>query len=76
MYWIMEACIKTEKDKSLTKVTDGMEGGTDGIENVTGNDFIVSCWAGSIWYIKADGSKRNTCLIQRDQKINFCRYWL
>src|SRR5215212_11693426 len=27
---------KVEKDKSLTKITDGMDGGTDGIENVTG----------------------------------------
>ncbi len=48
---------KVEKNKSLTMMADGMEGGTDGIENVTGNDFIVSCWAGVIWYINADGTK-------------------
>jgi hypothetical protein len=48
---------KVEKDKSLTKLADGMEGGTDGIENVKGNDFLVSCWAGVIWYINADGTK-------------------
>src|SRR5258706_2729371 len=40
------AAFKVGKNKSLTKLADGMEGGTDGIENVTGNDFIVSCWAG------------------------------
>ena len=34
-----------------------MEGGTDGIENVKGNEFIISCWAGVIWYINEDGSK-------------------
>ena len=48
---------KLEKDKSLTKLADGMDGGTDGIENVKGNDFLVSCWAGVIWYVNADGTK-------------------
>jgi len=48
---------KLGKDKSLTKLADGMDGGTDGIENVKGNDFLVSCWAGAIWYVNADGTK-------------------
>lgn len=48
---------KVEKDKSLTKLADGMPGGTDGIENVAGNDFLVSCWSGTIWYVSADGTK-------------------
>lgn len=48
---------KVENDKSLTKITDGMAGGTDGIENVKGNEFLVSCWSGTIWYIHADGTK-------------------
>jgi hypothetical protein len=39
-------------------MANGMEGGTDGIENIQGNDFIVSCWAGALWYISADGSKQ------------------
>lgn len=60
---------KSGKDKSLTKIADGMEGGTDGIENVSGKDFIVSCWAGSIWYVAADGSKEHL-LDTRDQNIN------
>ena len=60
---------KVGKDKSLTKIADGMEGGTDGIEHVRGKDYIVSCWAGSIWYVKADGTKTNL-LDTRDQKIN------
>ncbi len=49
---------KVGKDKKLTMITDGMEGGADGIENVKGKDFIVSCWAGVIWYINADGTKQ------------------
>lgn len=60
---------KVGKDKSLTKITDGMDGGTDGIENVTGKDFLVSCWEGSIWYVKADGNKEQL-LDTRDQNIN------
>lgn len=48
---------KLNADKTLDKITDGMEGGTDGIENVKGNDFIISCWAGSIYYVNADGTK-------------------
>lgn len=60
---------KVEKDKTLTKITDGMDGGTDGIENVTGNDFIISCWAGVIWYVNADGTKEKL-LDTREEKRN------
>ena len=60
---------KVGADKSLTKITDGMEGGTDGIENVQGKDFVVSCWAGQIFYVSADGSKQKL-LDTRDEKKN------
>lgn len=60
---------KVEIDKRLTKVADGMEGGTDGIENVQGKDFVVSCWGGVVYYVKADGSKEKL-LDTREQKIN------
>ncbi len=49
--------LKVEKDKSLTRIADGMNAQTDGIENVKGKDFIVSCWPGVIYYINADGTK-------------------
>jgi hypothetical protein len=48
---------RVNADKTLTKLADGMEGGTDGIENVAGNDFLVSCWAGALWYVHAEGTK-------------------
>jgi len=48
---------KVNDDKTITKISDGMEGGTDGIENVSGNDFLVSCWQGALWYVHADGTK-------------------
>jgi sugar lactone lactonase YvrE len=60
---------KVEKDKSLTKLADGMEGGTDGVEHVKGKEYVVSCWAGSIWYVNGDGTKQNL-LDTREQKIN------
>ena len=61
--------MKLGKDKKLTKVADGMESSTDGLEMVDDKDFIVSCWGGTIYYIKADGSKQKL-LDTRAQKIN------
>lgn len=59
-FFILDAggAYKVNADKTLTKLADGMEGGTDGIENVTGNDFLVSCWQGAIWYVSAKGEKQ------------------
>jgi len=58
-FFIVDAggAYKVNDDKTLTKISDGMEGGTDGIENVSGNDFLVSCWQGALWYVHADGTK-------------------
>ena len=60
---------RMEKDGSLTKLAEGMEGGTDGIENVGGGDFIVSTWGGVVYYVSADGSKQ-VLLDGRADKIN------
>ena len=58
-FFILDAggAYKVNSDKSLTMLANGMEGGTDGIENFTGNDFLVSCWQGALWYVHADGKK-------------------
>jgi hypothetical protein len=42
---------QVQPDKSLKVLVSGMEGGTDGLEHVKGDDFIVSAWGGSIWYV-------------------------
>ncbi|MEJ8816406.1 ATP/GTP-binding protein [Lacibacter sp. H407] len=60
---------RMEKDGSLTKLAEGMEGGTDGIENVGGGDFLVSTWGGVVYYVAADGSKQ-VLLDGRADKIN------
>ncbi len=48
---------KVNADKSMAKIADGMEGGLDGIENIEGNNFIVSCWEGALWHVNTDGTK-------------------
>lgn len=45
------------EDRSFTKITDGMDGGTDGVERINKNDFLVSCWAGALWYVEESGKK-------------------
>jgi sugar lactone lactonase YvrE len=60
---------KMAKDRKLTKLAEGMEGGTDGIEHVTGNEFLVSTWSGVVYYVKTDGSKE-VLIDGRVQKIN------
>jgi sugar lactone lactonase YvrE len=60
---------KVNDDKTLTMMSDGMEGGTDGIENVSGNDFLVSCWQGALWYVGADG-KKELLFDGKSQKTN------
>jgi sugar lactone lactonase YvrE len=60
---------KMNTNKTLTKITDGMEGGTDGVEMINGNDFIVSTWSGMVYYVKADGSKQ-TLMDGRSIKMN------
>lgn len=60
---------KMNKDKSLSKIAEGLDGGTDGIENVGGNNYIVSCWGGAIWHVNTDGTK-TILLDTREKKIN------
>jgi hypothetical protein len=49
---------RVEKDKSLTVLAKDMPGGVDGLENVGGDDFLVSAWGGAIWYVPAGGEKQ------------------
>jgi sugar lactone lactonase YvrE len=60
---------KADKNKNLTKIADGMDPSTDGLEQTKNKDFIVSAWAGLIYYVKADGSKYQL-LDSRSEKLN------
>ncbi len=60
---------KADGNKKLTTITDGIEGGADGIEMISDHEFIVTGWAGLIYYVKDDGSKL-TLSDTREKKIN------
>ncbi|MBJ2125855.1 hypothetical protein [Flavobacterium sp. IB48] len=48
---------KTDSKKNKQLLAEGMDENTDGIEPITDNSFIVSCWTGVIYYVNKDGSK-------------------
>lgn len=58
-----------KSDNSLTLISDGMAGGTDGIENIDRDNFIVSAWGGTVWLVNTSGAK-HVLLDTRDKKIN------
>lgn len=60
---------KADAAKKLTVITDGVEGGADGIEMISNNEFLVTGWEGIIYLVKMDGSKQ-TLLDTRQKKIN------
>ena len=70
-FYVLDAggLYKMNADKSLTMMADGMEGGTDGVENVQGGDFIVSTWGGVVYYVNANGTKQ-TLMDGRANKMN------
>ncbi len=53
----------------LTKIAVGMEGGTDGVEKVGENEFLVTGWFGVIYYVHENGSTEKL-LDTRGKKIN------
>lgn len=61
---------KMKADRTLALIVDGMEGGTDGIENISGNDFLVSTWSGVVYYVNAANGTRQTLMDGRSLKMN------
>jgi sugar lactone lactonase YvrE len=59
---------KADASKKITDIASGIEGGADGIEMVGKNEFVLTGWGGTIYYVK-DGTVQ---LLQdtRDQKVN------
>ena len=49
--------IKLDANKKPTTLAEGLDKSTDGIMEVKPGEYIVSCWAGVIYYVKSDGSK-------------------
>ena len=45
----------TDNSKNIKQVAIGFAERADGLEPVGNGDFIVSCWAGLVYYVSADG---------------------
>jgi hypothetical protein len=60
---------KSDKNKSLSKIAEGMDESTDGIEQTSDKNFIVSCWNGVIYHVSA-GGKVEQLLDTRPQKTS------
>ncbi len=60
--------LKFGKNKAREIIVEGLEGGTDGIEHVKGDEFVVSCWGGVIYSVK--GKEKTLLLDTRPQKSN------
>lgn len=60
--------LKADAQKQITKIAD-LPQGADGIEPVGNGDYIVTAWAGYIFYVQADG-KVETLLETYAQKKN------
>jgi hypothetical protein len=60
---------KVGKDGKLTQISGSMEGVLDGLEPISENEYLLSTWQGTIYYIGSDGSNE-IILDTREQKIN------
>lgn len=47
--------LKIDKQKKVTVLAKGFEKQGDGLEQLKNGDFIVTCWAGIVYYVKANG---------------------
>ena len=47
---------KVDQAKNKTVITKDLEEGGDGLEPVGNGDFLVTCWPGLIYYVKANGT--------------------
>lgn len=65
---------KADAGKKLTTLADGIEGGADGIEMFNNNEFIVTGWEGTVYYVKNDGSKE-LLLDTRPNKTSAADLW-
>ncbi len=60
---------KVTKDKQKILIVDGLEGGTDGIEPIDNENFLISGWSGTIYHVNLKGEKK-LLLDTRGQQIS------
>jgi hypothetical protein len=61
--------LKADKAGEITQIAKGFSQRADGLEPVGNGDFIISCWAGIIYYVYADG-RMEPILDTHQQKLN------
>jgi DNA-binding beta-propeller fold protein YncE len=49
---------KVGKDKQKILIVGELEGGTDGIEQIDEENFLISCWSGTIYHVNLKGEKK------------------
>ncbi|HMR19757.1 MAG TPA: ATP-binding protein [Sphingobacterium sp.] len=59
---------KIDEEKNVAVIAEGFEQNGDGIEPAGDGDFLVTCWAGIIYYVQADGTL--TKLLDVQGKMN------
>lgn len=64
-----ERLISVDDDKKITVLAEGFAAVTDGVEPVAPGEFLVTCWAGLVYYVYADG-RLELLIDSREEKIN------
>lgn len=57
------------QDQQLIKIAEGFAAPADGVEMAGPGEFIVSCWAGLIYYVYSDG-KKELLIDSRNKEVN------
>lgn len=72
MLYVLEKGVlfKVGTDRVPVKILEGMEGGTDGIEHVQGDEFIISCWGGVIYAVNVAKGEKEKLLDTREAKVS------
>jgi hypothetical protein len=60
---------KVGKDKQKILIVGELEGGTDGIEQIDEENFLISCWSGTIYHVNLKGEKK-LLLDTRGSQVN------
>lgn len=61
--------LKSDADKNLTIIAEGIEGNADGLEMIRPNEFIVTGWRGVVYHVTAEG-ELVTLLDTREEEKN------
>lgn len=60
--------LKADGNKNVTVLSEGIEGGADGIVKLGNNEFILTGWEGTVYHVK--NGEKSLLSDTREQKIN------